>query len=79
MILFLLRSDPLVPEFPPFMLDVREVVDYLVESPKCVGTRIEHKMAAPAQNCRNRTVQFGKPDDLILSGPKAIRGTGGHH
>jgi hypothetical protein len=36
--LFLLRSDPLVSEFPPFMLDVHEVVDSPAESPKCVYT-----------------------------------------
>jgi hypothetical protein len=34
MMLFLSRLDPLVSEFPPFMLDVREVVDSPAESPK---------------------------------------------
>jgi hypothetical protein len=34
------RSDPLLSEFPPFMLDVLEVVDFPVESPKCVATQI---------------------------------------
>jgi hypothetical protein len=34
----LLRSDLLWPEFPPFMLDVLEVVDSPVESSKCVRT-----------------------------------------
>jgi hypothetical protein len=29
-----------VPEFSPFMLDVLEVVNSPVESPKCVATRI---------------------------------------
>jgi hypothetical protein len=37
----LLRSDPLWPEFPPFMLDVLKVVDSPAESPKCV---VPHKM-----------------------------------
>jgi hypothetical protein len=32
------RSDPLLSEFPPFMLDVLEVVDSPAESPKCVAT-----------------------------------------
>jgi hypothetical protein len=36
--LFLSRLDPLVLEFPPFMLDVREVVNSPVESPKCAAT-----------------------------------------
>jgi hypothetical protein len=30
-----------VPEFPPFMLDMLEVVDFLVESSKCVATLLE--------------------------------------
>jgi hypothetical protein len=34
----LLRSDPLLLEFPPFMLDMLEVFDSLAESPKCVRT-----------------------------------------
>jgi hypothetical protein len=33
------RSNQLLLEFPPFMLDVLEVVDSPVESPKCVRTR----------------------------------------
>jgi hypothetical protein len=32
------RSDPLLSEFPPFMLNVLEVVDSPAESPKCVHT-----------------------------------------
>jgi hypothetical protein len=32
------RSDPLWLEFPPFMLDVLEVVDSPAESPKYVTT-----------------------------------------
>jgi hypothetical protein len=40
MILFLSWSDPLVLKFPPFMLDVREVVDSPAESSKCVATQI---------------------------------------
>jgi hypothetical protein len=34
MMLFLSRSDLLVPEFSPFMLDVREVVNSPVKLPK---------------------------------------------
>jgi hypothetical protein len=34
----LLRSDPLLSEFSPFMLDVLEVVDSPAESPKYVAT-----------------------------------------
>jgi hypothetical protein len=37
------RSDPLLLEFPPFMLDVLEVVDCSAESPKCVTTRNEQR------------------------------------
>jgi hypothetical protein len=38
MMLFLSRSDPLVPKCPFYMLDVHEVVDSLAESPKYVAT-----------------------------------------
>jgi hypothetical protein len=51
-------SDRLWPEFPPFMLDVLEVVNYPAESPKCVDTQNEHEPEAPAQNSKNRIVQF---------------------
>jgi hypothetical protein len=37
-LLLLSRSDTLLPEFPPFMLDALEVVDSPVESPKYVAT-----------------------------------------
>jgi hypothetical protein len=56
--LFLSRSDPLLPEFPPFMLDVFEVVDSLVKLPKCVRTGNEQEREASAQNRVNRTVRF---------------------
>jgi hypothetical protein len=49
----LLRSDPLWSEFPPFMLDMLEVVESPAESSKCAVTRIEHKLKASAQNSRN--------------------------
>jgi hypothetical protein len=32
------RSDPLLPEFSSFMLNVLEVVDSSADSPKCVAT-----------------------------------------
>jgi hypothetical protein len=37
------RSDPLLLEFPPFMLDVLEVIDSSTESPKCVATWNEQR------------------------------------
>jgi hypothetical protein len=45
-----------LPEFPPFMFDVLEVVDSPAESPKCVATSNEQEPKATAQNCRNRAV-----------------------
>jgi hypothetical protein len=71
------RSDPLWLEFPPFMLDVLEVVDSPAESPKYVTTWIERESEAPAQNSRNRIIQFLEPDSPVLSGPTAVRGTTG--
>jgi hypothetical protein len=73
----MLRLDPLCPNFPPFMLDVLEVVDFPVELPKCVATRIEHELEAPARNSRNRTTWFLEPDSPVLSRPAAVRGTAG--
>jgi hypothetical protein len=73
----LLRSDLLLSEFPPFMLDVLEVVDSLTESPNCVITRIRQAPEAPDQNCRNRTIRFGKPDGPVLSILTAVRGAAG--
>jgi hypothetical protein len=35
------RLNPLLPEFPPFMLDVLEVVNSPAQSPKCVATQNE--------------------------------------
>jgi hypothetical protein len=77
MILFLSRSDLLVSEFSPFMLDVCEIVDSPVEAPKCVATQIEHELEAPAQNNKKQIVQFLESDSPILSGPMAVRGTAG--
>jgi hypothetical protein len=71
------RSDLLLPEFPPFMLDGLEVVNSPAESPKCVSTRNEQELKAPIQNCRNQTVQFHEQDTSVLSRPVAIRGTVG--
>jgi hypothetical protein len=71
------RFDPLWPEFPPFMLDVLEVVDSPAESPKFVATQNEQRLEAPARNCKNWMVWFGKPDCLVLSGPSAVRGVVG--
>jgi hypothetical protein len=55
-ILPLSMSDPLLPEFPHFMLDMLEVVDSPAESPKCVATRIVQELEAPVQNSRNQTI-----------------------
>jgi hypothetical protein len=71
------RSDPLWSEFPPFILDVLEVVDFPAESPKYVATRIGQEPEVPAQNRKNWIVQFGKPDGPILSISMAVRGTVG--
>jgi hypothetical protein len=76
------RSDPLLPEFPPFMLDVLEVVNSLAESPKCVSTWNEQEPKARIRNCRNQTLQFcwdrwlsGAPssyDEVLLLWPSGI-------
>jgi hypothetical protein len=77
MMLFLPRSDPLMPEFPFFMLDMCEVVDSPTGSPKCVGIRIKQELEAPAQNRRSQTVQFLKLDPPVLSAQMAVRSTTG--
>jgi hypothetical protein len=68
------RLDLLLSEFPPFILDVLEVVDSPAESPKCVATRIGQEPEAPNQKCRNQTARFGKSNDPVLS-ILAVRGT----
>jgi hypothetical protein len=75
--LFLSRSDPLVPKFPPFMLGVLEVVNSSTESLKCVCTRNEQESEALAQNRTNRIQRFGKPEGPVLSVPTVVRGTVG--
>jgi hypothetical protein len=60
--------------FPPFMLNVLELVNSPAEPSKCVVTRIKQEPEAPAQNRKNQTVRFGKPDGLVLSIPMAGRG-----
>jgi hypothetical protein len=47
------RLDPLLSKFPPFMLDVLEVVDSPAESPNCVATQIRQELKAPGWNCKN--------------------------
>jgi hypothetical protein len=71
------RSDPLLPEFLPFMFDELEVVDSLAESPKCVATQMRQEPEAPGRNYRNWTVRFGKLDSPVLSIPTAVRGAAG--
>jgi hypothetical protein len=53
MMLFLSRLDLLTSESHFFMLEGWEVVDSLVESPKCVGTWIEQESKASIRNSRN--------------------------
>jgi hypothetical protein len=59
------------------MLDVLEVVNSPLGSPKCVATQNEQESKALVRNCRNQTIRFGKPDPPILLGPTAVRGTAG--
>jgi hypothetical protein len=56
------------------MLEMLEIVDTPVESSKCVATQIGQEPEALAQNRKNQTIRFGKPDDPILSIPTAVRG-----
>jgi hypothetical protein len=71
------RSDPLLPEFPPFMLHVLEVVTSPTESPKCVSTRNEQEPKASARKKKNQIVWFGEPDGPVLSILTTVRGTTG--
>jgi hypothetical protein len=75
--LFLSRLDLLLSKFPPFILDVFEVVNSPAELQKCVCTQNEQEMEALAQNWANRIVRFGKPDSPVLSAPPVIKGTVG--
>jgi hypothetical protein len=71
------RTDSLLPEFPPFMFDVLEVVDCPAELPKCVATQIVQEPKARGRNCRNRTIRIGKPNCPVLSILTVISGTAG--
>jgi hypothetical protein len=71
------RSDPLLPEFSPFMLDMLEVVDSPAELPKCVATWNEQESEAPARNYKNRTARFEKLDGPDLSRSTTVKGTTG--
>jgi hypothetical protein len=62
------RSNPLLPEFPPFMLDVLELVDSSAESPNCVRTQNKQRPEAPARSCRNWTIWLGKLEGPVLWG-----------
>jgi hypothetical protein len=59
------------------MLDVLEVVDSPVESPKNVATQIRQESEAPTQNRKNWTVRFVKLDGPVLSILMVVRGTVG--
>jgi hypothetical protein len=52
-----------------------EVVDSQAESPKCVRTRNEQELEAPAQNTVNWTVHFSKPDGLVSLASATVRST----
>jgi hypothetical protein len=52
-----------------------EVVNSLVESPKCVAHESNGEMEALAQNYRNQILRFGKPERSVLSGSIADKGT----
>jgi hypothetical protein len=54
-----------------------EVVNFLVESLKCIGTWIEWGARSSYSKQRNRTTRFHKPDPLVLSILTAIMGTTG--
>jgi hypothetical protein len=71
------RSNPLLPEFPPFILDMLEVVDSPVKSSKYVHTYNEQESKAHTQNRVNQTVQFSELDDLVSSAPTIVRSTVG--
>jgi hypothetical protein len=71
------RSNPLLPEFPHFMLDVLELVDYRAEFPKCVDAQNEQRPDAPAQNYKNWIIRFGKLEGPVLLGPMIVRGVTG--
>jgi hypothetical protein len=73
MMLFLSRSDPLVSEFPPFILDVREVVDSSTES-LSVCTQNEQDLKAPVQNRKKWALRFQELDYPVSSGPMTVRG-----
>jgi hypothetical protein len=57
------------------MQDILEVVDSLVESPKCVRTQNEQELKALAGNRANRIVRSGKSNSPISSALTAVRGT----
>jgi hypothetical protein len=63
MMLLLSRSDPLVPEFSPFMLDVCEVVDSPAELPKCVTTQIEQELKLLLEAAKTKYSSFVGTDD----------------
>jgi hypothetical protein len=67
MMLFLSRSDSLMPEPPFFMLEWREVVN----SPKCVGTRIEQEPEVPIQNRKKLDTPVWQ-----IKGPSFVRTDG---
>jgi hypothetical protein len=55
--------------------DVFRIIDFQAESPKYVVTQIEQEPKAHAQNCRNQTLRFGKPDGPISSILMTVKGT----
>jgi hypothetical protein len=57
--------------------DQGELVERFTHLKPTIATQNEQEPKAPAQNCRNWTVRFCKPDDLILSRLMTVRGTAG--
>jgi hypothetical protein len=57
--------------------DQGELVERFTHLKPTIATQNEQEPKAHAQNCRNWTVWFCKPDDLILSRLMTVRGTAG--
>jgi hypothetical protein len=72
--LLLLRSDPLVPVSPFFIV---EVINSKQSHQNMLAHKSNKEPEAPAQNRRNRYVRFHKPDPPVLSILATVRGAAG--